>query len=74
MELKRYSEADIPTVHGPFRLIVYRESMEGATCANPVCSREHMALVRGQIAGMAQCPGARALGMLDLGSHGVAQV
>jgi GTP cyclohydrolase II len=53
MELKRYSEADIPTVHGPFRLIVYRESMDGATCANPVCSREHMALVRGHIAGMA---------------------
>jgi GTP cyclohydrolase II len=53
MELKRYSEAEIPTVHGPFRIIVYRESMEGATCANPICSREHMALVRGQIAGKA---------------------
>ncbi|MBN2575876.1 MAG: GTP cyclohydrolase II [Deltaproteobacteria bacterium] len=53
MEIKRYAEADIPTVHGPFRIIVYRESMEGATCANPVCSREHMALVRGRIAGRA---------------------
>lgn len=53
MELKRYSEADIPTVNGPFRLIVYRESMEGATCASPVCSREHMALVRGQVGGVA---------------------
>jgi GTP cyclohydrolase II/3,4-dihydroxy 2-butanone 4-phosphate synthase/GTP cyclohydrolase II len=51
MELERYSEAEIPTVHGPFRIIVYREAMEGVTCANPICSREHMALVRGQIAG-----------------------
>jgi GTP cyclohydrolase II/3,4-dihydroxy 2-butanone 4-phosphate synthase/GTP cyclohydrolase II len=53
MELKRYSEAEIPTVHGPFRIIVYRESQEGATCANPICSREHMALVRGQVGGQA---------------------
>jgi GTP cyclohydrolase II/3,4-dihydroxy 2-butanone 4-phosphate synthase/GTP cyclohydrolase II len=51
MQLKRYSEADLPTVHGPFRLIVYREAMEGATCANPICSREHMAIVRGRIGG-----------------------
>jgi GTP cyclohydrolase II len=53
MELKRYSEAEIPTVHGPFRIIVYRETMDGATCANPICSREHMALVRGQVGGKA---------------------
>ena len=53
MELKRYAEADIPTVHGPFRLIVYREAMERVTCVNPICSREHMALVRGQIGGKA---------------------
>ncbi len=53
MQLARYSEADIPTVHGPFRVIVYREALEGVTCANPVCLREHVALVRGQIAGKA---------------------
>jgi len=53
MQLQRYSEADLPTVHGPFRLIVYREAMEGATCANPICTREHMALVRGRLAGKA---------------------
>lgn len=49
MQLQRYSEADIPTVHGPFRVIVYREVTEGATCADPICSREHIALVRGKI-------------------------
>lgn len=49
MQLKRYSEADLPTVHGPFRLIVYREAMEGVACANPICAREHMAVVRGNI-------------------------
>jgi GTP cyclohydrolase II len=53
MKLERYSEADLPTVHGPFRLIVYREGMEGATCAKPVCTREHMAVVRGQVRGRA---------------------
>jgi len=53
MRLERYSEADLPTVHGPFRLIVYREAMEGATCENPVCTREHMAVVRGRIGGKA---------------------
>jgi GTP cyclohydrolase II len=51
MDIKRYAEADIPTVHGPFRLIVYREGMETVPCANPVCSREHMAMVRGKIDG-----------------------
>jgi GTP cyclohydrolase II len=51
MELLRYSEAEIPTVHGPFRIIVYREARERATCADPICSREHMALVRGHIDG-----------------------
>ncbi len=53
MKLARYSEADIPTVYGPFRLIVYREEIEGTTCDSPVCSREHMALVRGRVEGMA---------------------
>ncbi len=51
MELSRYSEAELPTVYGPFRLIVYREPMEAVSCANPVCSREHMAVVLGQVSG-----------------------
>jgi GTP cyclohydrolase II len=54
MELQRYSEADLPTVHGPFRCIVYRETLEGVTCANPICAREHVAMVRGHIAGKAK--------------------
>lgn len=49
MQLARYSEADLPTVHGPFRLIVYREV--GGDSENPAASREHMALVRGDITG-----------------------
>ena len=51
MQLARYSEADLPTVHGPFRLIVYRE-VDGDS-EHPASSREHMALVRGDIAGKA---------------------
>jgi GTP cyclohydrolase II len=49
MQLARYSEADLPTVHGPFRLIVYREI--GGDSDSPACSREHMAVVRGDIGG-----------------------
>jgi len=51
MDIERYSEANIPTVHGPFRLIVYREAMEAVPCAHPICSREHMAIVRGTVEG-----------------------
>ncbi len=50
MQLARYSEADLPTVHGPFRLIVYHEVREGADSST---SREHMAVVRGEIRGKA---------------------
>jgi GTP cyclohydrolase II len=53
MKLERYSEADLPTVHGPFRLIVYRQSNEKGGCPSPVCAREHMAIVRGSIEGKA---------------------
>jgi GTP cyclohydrolase II len=53
MELKRYAEAEIPTVHGPFRLIVYREAIGQDVCANPICASEHMALVRGPVEGKA---------------------
>jgi GTP cyclohydrolase II len=47
MQLARYSEADLPTVHGPFRLIVYRETA-GTPSSHP---REHMAVVRGNVQG-----------------------
>ncbi len=48
MQLARYSEADLPTVHGPFRLIVYREIGDGLDGST---GREHMAVVRGDIRG-----------------------
>lgn len=52
MNLVRYSEADLPTVHGPFRVVVYREGdadvgVPGSVVALP---HEHMAIVRGQLA------------------------
>lgn len=57
MDLVRYAEADLPTTHGPFRLVVYRQvdpppGTPGAeeAAADPI-SREHMAIVRGDIAG-----------------------
>jgi GTP cyclohydrolase II len=39
----RYAEAEIPTVHGPFRVIVYRFG------GDP--NDEHLAIVRGEVAG-----------------------
>jgi GTP cyclohydrolase II/3,4-dihydroxy 2-butanone 4-phosphate synthase/GTP cyclohydrolase II len=51
MKLDRYSEADLPTVHGPFRLVVYRDPDVNKGCPNPICSLEHMAMVRGRISG-----------------------
>lgn len=47
MKLLRYSEADLPTVHGPFRVVVYREDLPGT--AGDV--HEHMAIVRGWVEG-----------------------
>jgi GTP cyclohydrolase II len=47
MRLLRYSEADLPTVHGPFRLVVYREPAGRGSKAKEV--REHMAIVRGAV-------------------------
>jgi GTP cyclohydrolase II len=51
MKLVRYAEADLPTVHGPFRLFVYHESGEqnGVSPAGPC--QEHMAIVREPIEG-----------------------
>jgi GTP cyclohydrolase II len=49
MSLVRYADAEIPTVYGPFRLLVYRDSTQTAPDApNP---EEHMAIVRGDVLG-----------------------
>ena len=54
MDLVRYAEADLPTVHGPFRLIVYREvAPGGGEPKDDAQAREHMAIVRGDVAGNA---------------------
>jgi GTP cyclohydrolase II len=49
MNLIRYAEADLPTVHGPFRLVVYRDAADAHNNATNV--EEHLAIVRGDIAG-----------------------
>ena len=48
MKLVRYAEADLPTVHGPFRLFVYHEAAD-KNGASPC--QEHMAIVRGPVQG-----------------------
>ncbi len=45
MQAQRYAEAEIPTAHGPFRVIVYRFGDE-----------EHLAVVRGAVAGRESVP------------------
>ena len=49
MKLFRYADAEIPTVHGPFRLLVYRDA--DAKDADSPNAEEHMAIVRGDVAG-----------------------
>src|SRR5437763_8586409 len=49
MKLLRYADAEIPTVHGPFRLLVYRDA--DAKDANSPNAEEHMAIVRGDFNG-----------------------
>jgi GTP cyclohydrolase II len=55
MRIVRYAETDLPTTHGPFRLIVYREIPDGtsveAAMAPDADAREHMAIVKGEVAG-----------------------
>ncbi len=46
-QLERYSEADFPTERGVFRAVVFREKKTG---------REHVALVRGQVASLEGVP------------------
>jgi GTP cyclohydrolase II len=49
MNLIRYAEADLPTAHGPFRLVVYRDAADAHN--NSPMVEEHLAIVRGDIAG-----------------------
>jgi hypothetical protein len=49
MKLTRYAAADLPTVHGPFRVGVYRE--DGVINTSELLAAEHMAIVRGLDAG-----------------------
>lgn len=59
MKLLRYAEADLPTASGPFRLYVYRAgedsavdaSGDGPRSANGQGADEHMAIVKGDVAG-----------------------
>jgi GTP cyclohydrolase II len=50
MKLTRYAAAELPTVHGPFRVVVYREN--GAHSGPELLAAEHMAVVRGQVSGV----------------------
>jgi GTP cyclohydrolase II len=45
--LERYSETDLPTSRGTFKVIVFREKKNG---------REHVALVRGEVGGLEGVP------------------
>src|SRR4029078_5960775 len=47
MKLLRYADAEIPTVHGPFRLLLYRD----AQAKDSPNADEHMAIVRGEVTG-----------------------
>jgi len=49
MSLVRYADAELPTAHGPFRLVVYRDAADAQSEAPNV--EEHMAIVRGEVAG-----------------------
>ncbi|MDX2020086.1 MAG: GTP cyclohydrolase II [Deltaproteobacteria bacterium] len=51
MDVVRYSEADLPTVYGPFRLYVYREAQTSGQPSPGSTSLEHMAIVRGDLRG-----------------------
>jgi GTP cyclohydrolase II len=59
MKLDRYAEADLPTAFGPFRLYVYRTTGGSGSAgagalpgeAGAAAPEEHMAIVRGDVAG-----------------------
>jgi len=46
-QLERFSEAELPTERGPFRVVVFREKRTG---------REHVAMVRGDVGGKEGVP------------------
>jgi GTP cyclohydrolase II len=50
MKVARYAEADLPTTAGPFRVFVYRPELEAGEAA-PADPVEHVAIVRGDVAG-----------------------
>ncbi|MFO0600490.1 MAG: GTP cyclohydrolase II [Myxococcaceae bacterium] len=45
--LERYSESELPTSRGPFRIVVFRDKRDG---------KEHVAMVRGQVQGVEGVP------------------
>src|SRR3982751_439188 len=51
MKLVRYADAEIPTVHGLFRPLVYRDA--DAKDHDAPNAEEHMAIVRGDVSGAA---------------------
>lgn len=51
MDVMRYSEAEIPTVHGRFRLYVYREGQQTGKAAPGSTAIEHLAIVKGDPSG-----------------------
>ncbi len=48
--VERYSEANVPTEYGPFRVLVYREHLPMQK-GQPGAVVEHMAMVRGDVSG-----------------------
>ena len=49
MSLIRYADAELPTAHGLFRLVVYRDAADAQSESPTV--EEHMAIVRGDVNG-----------------------
>jgi GTP cyclohydrolase II len=49
MQVERYAESELPTVHGPFRCIVYH--VDGETSTQGGTGQEHMAIVLGKVQG-----------------------
>lgn len=53
MDMVRYAEAEIPTLHGKFRLYVYREGGETGRAAPGSTAIEHLAIAKGDLHGRA---------------------
>ncbi|MGE0791604.1 MAG: GTP cyclohydrolase II [Sandaracinaceae bacterium] len=47
----RYAEAEVPTEYGHFRILVYREPTLGGGTQVPLAPVEHVAVIRGDLAG-----------------------